>query len=404
MHSTHIRQLVILAGGLGERLKPITDVIPKPMLVIEGKPFIMHLIDLAKKFNFSEILILAGYRGEVIENYIQRVNIDEIKVEVLISKPDFSTLERLISAYDYLEPNFCLAYGDVLIQNTPTELAYFKTNETDVSVLAYKGIGYHNRRNLRHSKQANIYRSFDSDNANEFDLLNLGWFKISRDILPKNYPKQTLEDYLLNSKSHSVNIVQTENKYYTIGTSERISSTSRYLRSNRQRVIFDRDGTINRKAKPGKYILDYSNFQWINSALEAFKLLNKREIESYVLTNQPAVGNGLCSRDVVDTLHTAMVQDIISYSGRVDAVLTCYHGWNDNCNCRKPKLGLFTLTQHLFDINWNETLYIGDQERDYAVSNMLGIDFYQVSGETDSLVDTIEEWVNSKSKIRKVHN
>jgi D-glycero-D-manno-heptose 1,7-bisphosphate phosphatase len=85
-------------------------------------------------------------------------------------------------------------------------------------------------------------------------------------------------------------------------------------------------------------------------------------------------------------------------------VLTCYHGWNDNCDCRKPKSGLFTLTQHLFDINWNETLYIGDQERDCAVSNSLGIDFYQVSGETDSLADTIEEWVNSKSKIRKVHN
>ena len=64
-----IKQAVILCGGRGERLRPITNKIPKPMVLINKKPFLYYLmLQLSKKgiFNF---LLLTGYKADLIEEY-----------------------------------------------------------------------------------------------------------------------------------------------------------------------------------------------------------------------------------------------------------------------------------------------------------------------------------------------
>ena len=62
-------QAVILGGGKGTRLRPITYKIPKVMVKIKGKPFLLYLLRLLKKKGISKVLLLAGYLGEQIEEY-----------------------------------------------------------------------------------------------------------------------------------------------------------------------------------------------------------------------------------------------------------------------------------------------------------------------------------------------
>ncbi len=64
-----ITQAVILAGGQGSRLKPFTNNSPKPMVPVNGKPFLEHLIGLLKENGIQEVIILTGYLGERIEKY-----------------------------------------------------------------------------------------------------------------------------------------------------------------------------------------------------------------------------------------------------------------------------------------------------------------------------------------------
>ena len=61
-----ITQTVILAGGRGERLKPLTDYMPKPMAPINGKPFLDYLIHSIISVGINQILILLGYKSEMI--------------------------------------------------------------------------------------------------------------------------------------------------------------------------------------------------------------------------------------------------------------------------------------------------------------------------------------------------
>lgn len=64
-----VMQAVILCGGKGTRLKSVINDIPKPMAQIADKPFLAYLIDLLQSNGFDKILLLTGYKSEIIENY-----------------------------------------------------------------------------------------------------------------------------------------------------------------------------------------------------------------------------------------------------------------------------------------------------------------------------------------------
>src|SRR5215207_11125867 len=63
-------KVVILAGGLGSRLSEETDVKPKPMVEIGGKPILWHIMQHYSSFGFNEFVLALGYRSEVIKRYI----------------------------------------------------------------------------------------------------------------------------------------------------------------------------------------------------------------------------------------------------------------------------------------------------------------------------------------------
>src|SRR5213594_2735594 len=62
-------QAVILAGGLGTRMRPITETIPKPIISVAGKPFLQHQLELLKDCGIDRSLLLVAYLGERIEKY-----------------------------------------------------------------------------------------------------------------------------------------------------------------------------------------------------------------------------------------------------------------------------------------------------------------------------------------------
>ena len=67
---------IILAGGRGKRLRPITDYVPKPLISIKNIPIIEWQIKYLKKFGISEVIICSGYKTEMIENYLKNNKFD----------------------------------------------------------------------------------------------------------------------------------------------------------------------------------------------------------------------------------------------------------------------------------------------------------------------------------------
>ena len=64
---------LILAGGRGKRLRPITDKIPKPLILINNLPLIERSVKYLKKFGINDIIICSGYKSKQIENFLKKI-------------------------------------------------------------------------------------------------------------------------------------------------------------------------------------------------------------------------------------------------------------------------------------------------------------------------------------------
>jgi len=107
-----ITQAVIFCGGLGTRLEGITKQIPKPMVDVNGKPFLEHLVIQLKKNGISEILLLVGYRFEIIQNYFGNGKKFNIKISYSYLPKETKTGTRLFEVKKKLKSKFVLLYCD----------------------------------------------------------------------------------------------------------------------------------------------------------------------------------------------------------------------------------------------------------------------------------------------------
>ncbi|MDR2659779.1 MAG: glucose-1-phosphate cytidylyltransferase [Spirochaetaceae bacterium] len=127
-------RVVILAGGLGTRLSEETDLRPKPMVEINGRPILWHIMKIYAHWGFTDFIVLTGYKSHIIKdffiNYYTRysdITVDMLnnavelhktrtepwKVTLLYTGPDTMTGGRLLRAREYIgDERFLLTYGD----------------------------------------------------------------------------------------------------------------------------------------------------------------------------------------------------------------------------------------------------------------------------------------------------
>jgi D-glycero-D-manno-heptose 1,7-bisphosphate phosphatase len=127
-------------------------------------------------------------------------------------------------------------------------------------------------------------------------------------------------------------------------------------------VFLDRDGVINRafvrdgRPYPPK---DVTELEILPQVLEALQALKADGFALIVVTNQPDVGRGTCSRDVVDAINDRLMTEL-----PLDEVVTCFHNDTENCNCRKPKPGMLRMMEKQRNIDLSQSFVVGDRWRD----------------------------------------
>ncbi|MBI2646935.1 NTP transferase domain-containing protein [Candidatus Woesearchaeota archaeon] len=129
-------QAVILAGGLGTRLRPLTNKIPKPMIEINGKPFLEYLILYLRNQSLRNILILTGYMSEKVISYFKDGSLFDVKIKYSNEKKLLGTGGALKNAQRYLNKEFVLLNGDTFIPLNYHELIdYYKKINKNIIVV-----------------------------------------------------------------------------------------------------------------------------------------------------------------------------------------------------------------------------------------------------------------------------
>ncbi|HMP82530.1 MAG TPA: HAD family hydrolase [Verrucomicrobiota bacterium] len=137
-------------------------------------------------------------------------------------------------------------------------------------------------------------------------------------------------------------------------------------------VFLDRDGVINRAITRNGLPyppLNVSEFEILPGVPEACRKLKAAGFILVVATNQPDVGRGITTRELVDSLHRKMAETVV-----VDRVEACFHpgrGQSD-CDCRKPKPGMLLRAARELGIDLKRSWMVGDRWRDVDCGHAAG--------------------------------
>lgn len=128
---------VIMAGGRGERLKPLTDCIPKPMLKVGDKPILEHSIQLLSIYGIENIWITLRYLGDQIENYFGSGEDRNLAIKYIYETEPLGTIGSVSKIKEFIHDNILITNSD-LLTNINYEQFYldFLAQNADLSVVS----------------------------------------------------------------------------------------------------------------------------------------------------------------------------------------------------------------------------------------------------------------------------
>jgi glucose-1-phosphate cytidylyltransferase len=132
-------KVVLLAGGFGTRISEYTKTIPKPMIKINGKPIIFHIMKQYAKYGFKDFYIALGYKGHIIKKYFKK-NFYDWNVSLIETGKNTMTGGRLKKLKKFLgNETFMMSYGDGLSNmNLKKLLKFHKKNKKLVTLTAVR--------------------------------------------------------------------------------------------------------------------------------------------------------------------------------------------------------------------------------------------------------------------------
>ena len=220
---------VILAGGLGKRLRPLTNNKPKPMMPLGGKPILVHVINWVKKNGMKEIVLCVSYLHKTIEDYFGDGKKFGVKIEYATSSKPLATAGQLKTAEKFIDDTFVCVYGDTLLNfNLKNMIKQHKEKKSFITMSLYEY-----KTNIRYGviNTKNNGRISGWNEKPEIKVkVNMGCYVMERDILsfiPKNKP-YGMDDVIKKaiSKRKKVNSILTKKRFIDIGDKETYEKTN----------------------------------------------------------------------------------------------------------------------------------------------------------------------------------
>ena len=205
-------KVVILAGGLGTRLSEETDIKPKPMVEIGGKPILWHIMKIYSTFGYNDFIICCGYKGYLIKEYFANyflhqadltIDLQKNSLEVHQSKAEpwkitlvdtgLNTMTggRIKRVQEYIDDTFLLTYGDGVGDiDINLLLDFHKKNNKKATVTVVQPSGRFGSVQFNSSDEVKVF-AFQEKPKGDGAWINGGFFVCEKDVF----------DYIENDKT-----------------------------------------------------------------------------------------------------------------------------------------------------------------------------------------------------------
>ncbi len=356
---------VILAGGRGERVRPITDTLPKPLIPINGKPIIAHQLEQLERIGITEVIVLTGYLAKSVESFCDEFA-GRLNITCIESDLEYSPAQRLLNSRQIIGDDFVLIYCDNYILSDLDVIAVLESQSELTFLVEPRSEG-----NVSIGKDG--FSKYDAgERKSEHKYVELGNIRINSDkfmellVETQNLPS-ALQRFSLENTCLSVKITE---GFWSI------SNLDRYLKLMKERriVLLDRDGVLLEKMPKREYLGKFEDYRPMLQNWNGLRVLGESGVDFIIATNQPGVATKEVSENFLLDLHQRMVSEMLNFGINILAIYVCGHHWDEQCLCRKPEPGMLLSAISDFGIDKNHTLYIGDDDRDFLAAKAANID------------------------------
>lgn len=404
MGSERITQAVILAGGRGERLRPLTDTLPKPMVPIHGRPFLEYLIELLKQNGIEEVVLLVGYLSEKIIDYFGDGSRFGVHIKYSKGDSDDETGTRIKNAHDMLREKFLLLYGDNYWPLNLSALADFYRFKNVLALTTVyanmDGGGEYGFENNIHLASDGLVLGYDKTRKNPaLNGVDIGFFVIDKKVLNKmpqtnfSFEKEILP--MLVSEKQLVGY-RAFHPYYTLTSADMIPRLEKFFHPKKV-VFLDRDGVINKQMPRGDYVKKPEEFELLPGAVDALKRLYAAGYAIFVVTNQRGIALGTMTEDDLRAVHELMRQKLAEQGVSLAGIYYCPHP-EGACECRKPKPGMLFRAARDHALDLTKAIMIGDSESDRLAGLAAGCKTIILSP-SQTLSDAVETILAGESAV-----
>lgn len=134
-----VNSAIILAGGKGERLRPLTDKVPKPMIDVLGRPLIEYQVLWLRSQGITHIIFACGYKSEVIKEYFQDGSKFGLKIDYAVEEEPLGRGGAFKNALKFLSPGTEIVYGsngdEVIVEPLEPFVAFHQKNNALATIL-----------------------------------------------------------------------------------------------------------------------------------------------------------------------------------------------------------------------------------------------------------------------------
>lgn len=413
-----------MAGGRGTRIAELFPNIPKPLIPIDGKPILEREIQSLASQGFRDIVLTVGYLSNKIIEYFGDGSQLGVKIEYFVEETPLGNAGALFRMRNLGNEPFLLLNADAAFDvDFQRMLRFHQEHGGLVTLFTHPNSHPYDSGLVIADEEHRVTNWLTKEDQRPqwyenrvnagLHVINPQLLELVRDKL-KDKPKIDLDRDLLKPLCGTGQMYCYDSPEYVkdMGTPERFHQVeadckqgtveAKNLMHKQKAVFLDRDGTINKYVG---FLRDINEFELLPGVAEAIRLINQSGYLAIIVTNQPVIARGEVSWEELHEIHRKM-QTLLGQEGAyLDGIYVCPHHpdkgfegerpeYKFDCDCRKPKPGLFLQAAKDFNIDLSQSYMIGDKSTDIEAGQNAGCKESYLIGTNEN--NSLLEWFNTR--------
>jgi D,D-heptose 1,7-bisphosphate phosphatase len=381
-----IKDLIILAGGKGTRLRKYTKNKPKPLVKIGRSSILEKIINQLSKYQFRKIFIIAGYKSDLIYRKFHNKYINFNQIICLNEKEAMGTGGYIQKNIKKFTPSFYVVNADSFCDFNFIEFEKIKLGTSLGKIVLTKCKNYTKNKKLNN---LNINKNKIIIEAKNNKLMNAGIYLLKKKCFMrkfnKNYISLETDIILPLIKNKKICGYLNDGFFIDIGTPANFLKAQSEFEKNlvKPAIFLDRDGTIN---EDYGYVHNFKDFKLKRNILRTLKYLHNKKIYFFIVTNQAGIAKRKFTLDDFNKFQIQFKKFFSKYNIYFDYVAFCpFHEnaldlkYKKKTNYRKPgNLMIKNILKHYY-VDLKNSIFIGDSKKDYLCAKKSNIKFLYYS-------------------------